>query len=227
MAGKKENPIVSLVLNIVIPVFILTKFSKAEYLGPLNGLLVALAFPLGYGIYGFVQEKKLNFISLLGFLSVLLTGVFSLFELDPFWIAVKEAAVPAVIGIVISISVFFREPLIKKILLNDQLFRTDVLYLKLSENSENARFEETLRQSSHWLAASFALSAVLNFVLARIIVVSNPGTEKYNEEIGTLTALSFPVIAVPCTILMLWILWRILVKIKLLTGLELDELLKK
>jgi len=227
MAGKKENPIVSLVLNIVIPVFILTKFSKAEYLGPLNGLLVALAFPLGYGIYGFVQEKKLNFISLLGFLSVLLTGVFSLFELDPFWIAVKEAAVPAVIGVVISISVFFREPLIKKILLNDQLFRTDVLYLKLSENSENVRFEETLRQSSHWLAASFALSAVLNFVLARIIVVSNPGTEKYNEEIGTLTALSFPVIAVPCTILMLWILWRILVKIKLLTGLELDELLKK
>jgi hypothetical protein len=36
---------------------------------------------------------------MLGFVSVLLTGGIGLLQLDPKWIAVKEAAVPAVIGL--------------------------------------------------------------------------------------------------------------------------------
>lgn len=227
MSEKKENPVVSILLNIILPVIILTKFSSEEYLGPLYGLLIALAFPLFYGLYEFASAKKVNFISLLGFLSVLLTGIFSLFELDPFWIAVKEAAVPAVIGLVVVFSVYSKEPLIKKLLINDQFFKTDLVYAKLEESSSIGTFDKHLVQSSYWLAGSFLLSAVLNYILARIIVVSQPGTEIYNEEIGKLTALSFPVIALPCTILMLWILWRIFKTIKELTGLELEELMKK
>ena len=36
----------NLIVNIVIPVVILTKFSSAEKLGPLYGLLTAISFPI-------------------------------------------------------------------------------------------------------------------------------------------------------------------------------------
>ena len=225
MEKKKENPLYSLLFNIVVPVLILTKLSKPELLGPLYGLLIALLFPLGYGIFDFIRVKTINFISLLGLVSVLLTGVFSLFELDPFWIAVKEAAVPLVIGIVIAGSAFIKEPLIKKLLLNEQFFRRDFVYENLASKNMVAVFEDYLKRSSIWLALSFLLSSVLNFGLARYLLTAQPGTVEYNEQIGTMTALSFPVIALPCTILMLFILWHIFKTIKTMTGLEFEELM--
>lgn len=225
MEKKKENPLYSLLFNIVVPVLILTKLSKPELLGPLYGLLIALLFPLGYGIFDFIKVKTINFISLLGLVSVLLTGVFSLFELDPFWIAVKEAAVPLVIGIVIAGSAFIKEPLIKKLLLNEQFFNVGLVYDNLHAKNKVSAFESYLKRSSIWLALSFLLSSVLNFGLARYLLTAQPGTVEYNEQIGTMTALSFPVIALPCTILMLFILWQIFKTIKTMTGLEFEELM--
>lgn len=227
MEKKKENPLYSLLFNIVIPVLVLTKLSKPELLGPLYALLIALAFPLGYGAYDFVQQKKLNFISVLGLVSVLLTGVFSLFELDPQWIAVKEAAVPLIIGLIIAGSAFIKEPLVKKLLLNDQFFKTELIYDQLDAKNLRSVFEAYLKRSSLWLALSFLLSAILNFALAKYLVFAAPGSVEYNEQIGKLTALSFPVIALPCTILMLFILWHIFKTIKTMTGLEMEELMNK
>ena len=51
MEQKKNNQLTNLLVNIIIPVIILTKFSKEEYLGPLYGLLAALAPPFLYGLY--------------------------------------------------------------------------------------------------------------------------------------------------------------------------------
>ena len=44
--AKKENPFISLFINIVIPTFIMMKGAKPEYLGPVNALIVGLAFQL-------------------------------------------------------------------------------------------------------------------------------------------------------------------------------------
>ena len=64
--AKKQNSLMNLLVNIAMPVIVLMKFSNEEALGPVNGLIVALAFPLVYGIYGFFREKKVNFFSVLG-----------------------------------------------------------------------------------------------------------------------------------------------------------------
>ena len=98
---ETSEGILNLLVNIVIPVFILTKFSSEESLGPLYGLLTAISFPVVYSLYDFVSKKKLNVFSVLGFVSVLLTGGFALFQLDGFWFAVKEAAIPGVFAILI------------------------------------------------------------------------------------------------------------------------------
>jgi len=102
----KESLLLNLVLNIIIPTVILMKFSGADQLGPRWGVAVALAFPITYGLMDFVKQRKVNFFSALGVVSVLLTGGIVLFELPPKYIAIKEATVPALLGIATLISTY-------------------------------------------------------------------------------------------------------------------------
>ena len=114
--SKKENPLLSLLLNVVAPVAVLTLLSGEDRLGPAGGLVVALAFPLGYGAYDLVRRRKFNLLSIVGIVGVLLTGGIGLLELDPQWVAVKEAAVPLVIGAVVVGSLWTRYPLVRTLM---------------------------------------------------------------------------------------------------------------
>ena len=62
---SNENPFINLILNIVLPSFILIKLSGAEYLGSVKSLILALSFPILYGIYGLIKNKKVNFFSII------------------------------------------------------------------------------------------------------------------------------------------------------------------
>ena len=68
---KQENLWLNLAFNIVAPVLILSKLSGAHLLGPKGGLVVALAFPLGYGTWDFAKRRKANFISVLAMMKSL------------------------------------------------------------------------------------------------------------------------------------------------------------
>ena len=57
---QKENMLMNILINIAIPTLILMKFSGEKHLGPVMGLIVALAFPILYGIYDFTKQKKVN-----------------------------------------------------------------------------------------------------------------------------------------------------------------------
>jgi hypothetical protein len=92
--NDKENPLINLLFNIVLPALILSKLSSETRLGPFWGFIVALSIPLLYGIYDFAKRSKTNLISVLGFISILLTGGLGLLKVDGFWFAVKEAAIP-------------------------------------------------------------------------------------------------------------------------------------
>ena len=101
MVQQKNNPLLDLLISIVIPSIILMKFSGEDHLGTVWGLVVALSFPLFYGLYERITQQKFNIISILGLISVLLTGGIGLLKLDPEWLAIKEAAVPLVIGLIV------------------------------------------------------------------------------------------------------------------------------
>ena len=87
-------------------------------------------------------------------------------------------------------------------------------------------FDRTLVHASWMLAASFFVSSVLNFVLAKWIVKSQPGTTAFNEELGRMTALSYPVIVVPSMLIMIATLWYLFHRIRRLTELDLEQILK-
>lgn len=220
-----KSLLANLVFNIALPVLILSKFSTDDYLGPVWGLVIALLFPVGFGLWELKQSGKLNFFSVVGIISVLLTGGMSLLQLDPKYIAIKEAAVPAIIGGLILVSGRTRFPLVKTILENMQLLNLPLLQQKLQEKQAVFRFEQAQDRATQIIAGSFFLSSVLNYLLAKWILVSAPGTAAYNEELGRMTALSYPVIAIPSTLIMMGAIWYLFAQIPKLTGESLESFL--
>ena len=171
------------------------------------------------------RRKKYNFISILGFISILLTGGLGLLAVDGIWFAVKEAAVPLVIGAGVVLSMNTSTPLVKTFLLNDEVMNLDLVEKKLTEHGKNDDFEALLRSSSWLLAFSFLLSAILNFFLALYILTSPAGTPEFTAELGKLQAVSFPVIALPCTLVMMVALWKLIKGLMSMTGLGIEDIL--
>ncbi|WP_308366828.1 MULTISPECIES: VC0807 family protein [unclassified Microbulbifer] len=222
---KKESLLANLLINIVIPTLILTKLSGDNWLGTKWAIVVALAFPLLYGLHDLYRSGKINFFSALGTVSVLLTGGISLLELDAEYIAVKEAAIPGLLGIATVASLYTRWPLVKTLLYNDRILDTGKIARALANRGTESAFERTLQQASWMIACSFFLSSTLNYILAKVLLQSPPGTEAFNEELGKMTALSFPVIALPATAILMLVLIFLFRRIGKLTGLKLEEIM--
>ncbi|MEW6998684.1 VC0807 family protein [Colwelliaceae bacterium BS250] len=222
---RPNNTLLELIYNIVIPSVILMKLSGPEYLGSVYALVVALLFPIGYGLHDFIKNKSMNFISLLGFLSTLLTGGIGLFELDVQWLAIKEAAIPSAIGLVVLISGFWGKPLIAKVLLNPLLFNLDLIYQTLSNKNKTEEFKAKIQWANHLLSITFVFSATMNYLLAKWIVVSPAGTTEFNEQLGEMTMLSYPVIAIPSMVMLIAIMFYVVKSLMKLTGLKLEQVL--
>lgn len=219
------NPLLEVLIAIILPSVILMKWSAPEHLGPVNALLVALAFPLGWGGYDLWRRRKLNFIAVLGLVSILLTGGIGLLQLDAQWLAVKEAAVPGLIGLAVVASTVTRYPLIRTLIYNPSVLDVERVRAQLEARGAVAEFEARLQRATFMLGGTFFFSAAMNYVLARWIVVSPAGSPAFNEELGRLTLLSYPMIALPSTLMMMFVLYYLSRVIRELTGLRFTELL--
>jgi intracellular septation protein A len=220
MTKNKENGLLNLVLNILLPTFILIKLSKDIYLGPTYGFCLALSFPLLYSIYSFVKHKTLNLMSALGFISIVLTGGIGLLKIDSQWIAVKEAAVPALIGL--SLLFTYNSTFLHKMLSN--LLDMQTINKALEETNSLTLFETAQKRALLGVVASFMVSSGLNFALAKVVIKSPSGTEAFAAELGKMTALSFPVIALPATIILMGTIWYLVRKIHKLTNIPIEDL---
>jgi intracellular septation protein A len=221
----KPRPMVDLIVSIVIPSFILMKLSGENDLGPTGGLIAALAFPLGWGFFELIKYRKFNFIALLGLLSVLLTGGIGLFELDNKWLAIKEAAIPAVIGIAVLVSTFTPYPFVRALLFNPDVIDVEKIKKRLAEHNSTDAFEKRLMKATYLVVCSFAFSATMNYILAKWLVTSPAGTPEFNEQLGQLTLYSYPMIALPSMLMLLGVFYYLWRSIRDLTGLKLEEVM--
>lgn len=222
---NKNNPLIELLVNIVIPSLILMKLSGAEQLGSVGALLLALAFPLGWGATDLVRRRKFNIFSALGLVNILLTGGIGLLQLDTQWLAVKEAAIPGIIGLVVLVSIRTPYPLVRTLLFNPSIIDVDKVHQHLAERGNVEAFEARLQNGTIMLSGTFFFSAVMNYLLATWIVISPAGTEAFNEELGRLTLLSYPMIALPSTLMMMAVLYYLARSTKQLAGLGFTEIL--
>ncbi|WP_166252906.1 VC0807 family protein [Marinobacter salicampi] len=221
----KPRPWVDLLVSIIIPSVILMKLSGNDYLGATWALLIGLAFPLGWGLFELIKYRKYNFIAVLGVISVGLTGGIGLLALDAQWLAIKEAAVPAVIGLAVLASTRTKYPLVRTLLYNPAVLDVDKIHRTLVERGTEDVFEARLLKASYLFAGTFLFSSIMNYILAKWIVTSPSGTTAFNEELGQMTLVSYPMIAIPSMVMMIAIFYYLWRSIRRLTGYTLEEVL--
>jgi len=219
------KPLLELSTTLIVPSIILMKLSEPAYLGSVNALLLALAFPLLWGVWSLLRERRVNPFAVLGIVGILLTGGIALLRLDPQWLAVKEAAIPALIGVAVLISTRTRYPLIRSLLYNAALVNVERIQAALEMRGKTAAYERRLLNSGHLLAGTFFFSAAMNYLLASWLVTSPAGSAAFNAELARLTLLSYPVIAIPSGLMLLAILYCLWRSTQAMTGLRLDEVL--
>jgi hypothetical protein len=229
---KQPNSFTHILFNILIPVIILNKGHKYG-LSAQASLLIALSFPLFFSIKSLVQSKKVDFISLLGLLNVLISGVFTLLILEGVWFAIKEAAFPLLIGAFVLGSSFTKTPFFKTLFLNPTTFNVEAVDSRLDSDEKKKNFEKLMQHLTQLLSISFLLSAILNFVLAVYIftplaqeLTETQKQEVLNEQLSQMTLYSLGVILIPSMIFLGSLIFYAFKKINKLTGLTTEELLK-
>ncbi len=222
---QNSHLFLELIICVILPTVILKYLSPDDRLGPVLALIVGLSFPLLFGLRQFWTERKFGFIPALGFISILLTSSIGLLELDPKYIAIKEAAIPLIIGVGTIISLKTPYPLVKTFIYNDKILQIDKVDAALAERNNQGPFDYALKIATYILASSFVLSAILNYALAKYIVTSPAGTAAFNDELGTMNLLSYPVITIPCVIVMVYAMMYLFKQIKKLTGLDFEEII--
>jgi len=222
----KPSPWLELLITIVVPALVLMQLSGANRLGPAGALVLALSFPLVYGGWDLLRRRKLNLMASIGVVSTLLTGGIGLLALDAQWLAIKEAAVPGAISLAVLISARTRYPLVRVLVFNRAIFDVDSVQQALRARGTEAAFENRLQAGTVMLAGTFLFSSVMNYLLARWVVTSPAGTEAFNSELGRMTLLSYPVIAIPSMLMMAGVMFYLARGARRLTGLELEQMLK-
>jgi hypothetical protein len=255
MSEKKppqEHPLANILINVIIPVLVLSylskdpdlqeklgKVAKPWHIGPLKAMILALALPLGYGVWHFIKTRKGNFFSALGLISVLLSGGLTLYlwnkngTVKPnagMLFGIKEALIPLVLGIAILASHRSANPLIRVFLYNDSIFDIPKIESRVAEISAQAGYDKILFFATKLFAVSFFLSSLMNLGLAQWFFRgfdSNAidALEKFNAIIAKVTGWGFAVIGVPTLIFMIFTFYSLLKKLGKLTGLKSDEIM--
>jgi hypothetical protein len=115
--------------------------------------------------------------------------------------------------------------LIRSLLYNRSLLNVERIQAALEGRGNTAAYERRLLKATYLLAGTFFFSAIMNYLLASWIVTSPAGSAAFNAELGRLTLLAYPVIAIPSALMLLWILHMLWRTIHGMTGLTLDQVL--
>lgn len=245
---KQEHPLANILVNVIIPSVVLGILSKDPalqkvprpwHIGPLWGMLVAVAIPLGYGIWYFIQSRKFNAFSALGLVGVALSGLIALYLWNPdgtvkpnagFFVGSSEALIPLFLGLAILWSRKSGTPLIRVFLYNDTIFDIPKIEQVVNERSEEPRYGSLLTTANRLFAFSFFLSALMNLAMAlwffRAFDEKAVGArDVYSGIMSTMRWAGFIAIGVPLMGILFLILTKLLKGLREITGLKDEELM--
>jgi intracellular septation protein A len=214
--------------------------AKPWHLGPVPALVIALALPISYGVWFYLKHRKLNFFSIVGLISVLLTGGLTLYlwQKDgsvrpsaPILFGIKEACIPLILGLAILISHWTKTPLLNTFIYSPHIFDIKKIEKMVKERGTMPVYGKLLFSSTFFFSASFLISTVANFFLAQYFLGDidfadkAAAREQYNQGVGRLTGWGFVAIGLPILVILLYLLWRLVAGLRRLTGLQTEEIL--
>lgn len=232
---QNKNMFLELIFTIALPVFILNKLSSQFGTnGPVIALIVALSFPVMYFFWDLYKTKHFSVISIFGFINILMTGGFALFQLNSQWFALKEMLFPLLIGVGVLATAFTAKPLISRLLNNENFINLELLNEKLRANNTLLKYQQGLKVLTIYLSLAFFISALINYILAVMIITDIPldlanelKLQMRNKQIADMTWKAYFVILVPTIIMMSFIIWRTSILLKECTGLGFEEITNK
>lgn len=226
MTKPPPNPLIEIVLTIILPSLAMDQFSKPESLGPLGALMVGLMFPVGFGLWCWWTKAGWNVFSILGFITVLLSGGLGLLQLDAFWFAIKESAMPVILGLAFPITHRLGKPLINAIIMQPQLINLKSLHAALDTKEKKSAFDRVLFRASWGMGLGMIGSSVGNFFLALYLLNGKaPGSEAFVKGISKLNWAGALIIGVPLMVVIVFVFIWLIRHIQRITGLERNDLL--
>ena len=254
----QENPLTNILVNVLVPIVALTMMSddpailkdlqeaggeakepRPWHLGPVNAMIIALALPVCYGLWFFFRHRKLNFFSVIGLVSVLLTGGLTVYLWKdggvhpnaPTLFGIKEGSIPLILGLAIFGSHWTKTPLLNTFLYSPQIFDIGKIERVVEERNAKEGYGRILFTCTIFFSASFLVSTVANFFLAQHFLGDINFDNKlearrqYNNGVGKLTFWGFIAIGVPILVILMFVMWHLVKGIKRLTGLDTEEIL--
>jgi hypothetical protein len=248
----KDNPLANILINVIIPVLVLSYLSKDPeiqqklgkevrpwHIGPLYAMFIALALPFFYGIWSFIQTRKFNLFSAIGLFSVLLTGGLTVYlwnkdgtvkENAGLLFGLKEGSIPLMLGVAVLASARTATPLLNVFLYNDSIFDIPKIRKLIADLGKDAPYLKLLGNATRMFALSFFVSSLMNVGLALWFFrgfdhSATDALENYNAIVGRLTFWGFVVIGVPILAFLFFTLRYLLKGLRELTGLTDEQLM--
>ena len=243
-AKPQENPFADIIINVLVPVLGLSYLSKEGdelwHVGPMWAMIVALAIPIGYGVWHYFKYRQMNVFSLVGLFSVILTGAITIYlwsggasvrKNAALFFGIKEAVQPLVLGSLLLITHKMSNPLFNVFVYNDTIFDHSQIETAIAERGVETNYKRLLWKSTLLFFGAFLISSVLNLGLAFYFLgdldpLSTDWRELYNKDVAKITGWGFVVIGVPILVVGGCILWYLVTGLKRLTGLETEMILQ-
>ena len=243
-ATAQENPFADIIINVLVPVLVLSYLSKEGdelwHVGPMWAMFVALAIPIGYGLWHYFKYRQMNVFSLVGLFSVVLTGAITIYlwsggasvrKNAALLFGIKEAVQPLVLGSLFLITHKMSKPLFNVFVYNDTIFDLSTIEAAIAERGTETEHKRLLWKATLLFFGSFLVSSVLNLGLAFYFLgdldpLSADWRELYNSDVAKITGWGFVVIGAPIIVVGGCILWYLVTGLKRLTGLETEMILE-
>ena len=214
----------NVLINILLPVVILLTLSDDDRLGPLPALLLAVGIPATYGIWDLFRTRKINASAIMGIISVFLTGVIGVFELSTDLFPIKEALIPLGFALILLVSNRMSLPVVK--LLFDMVQKKDRVEHLVRERGVETQYRAHIERSGAIWAGIMALSGVMKFTLATLVMDAPAGTQEFNTQLAFYELVQIPTSMMVTMVLILSLIWYIAKGTGTLVGLTPSEVLR-
>ena len=214
---KATKSLLNVLLSVLAPVLILDNCSatgdKLWHLGTTWAMVVALALPIGCGIYSLVTERKIEAMTAFGLLGTILTGVVTIYANTgdalairpdtPWWYAAKEAIIALLLAGATLVGGGKEGSLLRACVYSDSIFDIRRIEGTVREKGLQSNYNAVLNRAAFMTAGSLLFSAAMNFGLALYFLLPVPDMPaaeqavQYNYAVSKMTWMGYLIIGVP------------------------------